>query len=353
MDQRHARGIYGHGIVATSLKCRQCGYELRGLNASGLCPECGLSIWASVQHATDPEGTRLPQLRNPKAVGGAMLWLVAASLCASILWVARPTASWLDRVFHNQIGSLSGWVPPQPRLLASLLVLSALGAVWRLSPPRNVNESGIVRRDLRLLFVGLVFSGLAMLELTFASTLQLRLPQSWSDGFELAIGLSLIFFLIIALVGLQGVLRLIGQRSRQYRTARDGRQNVHGLIAVLGFVGLGLVLEQIPRGVWPSEGFWSSLSMVMVAISYLMLVVGLGYLLMNMLWIRSALRKQPPTLDELLLPPKPSIPTDTRMPNLDTKADRLEIAARRVHDDAANSNVSSTQTRQTGTTDQM
>jgi ribosomal protein L37E len=31
------------------IKCRKCGYQLRGLNERGVCPECGMSIASSKQ----------------------------------------------------------------------------------------------------------------------------------------------------------------------------------------------------------------------------------------------------------------------------------------------------------------
>lgn len=324
VDQANDRVVFGHGVVAASLKCRQCGYELRGLNAAGLCPECGLSIWASVQHAADPEGARQPMIRNPKAVGGGLLWLMSLSFIASLLWVISDVFYLLDRLDPGG-ARFRQWTPPHPRVIASVLLLLAVGGVWRLSPPRRAAETGLVRRDIRLLAVGLIFAGLSMLELAYATSLQGRLADGWQPLFQPVITLSLMFFMLIALIGLHGVLRLIGKRSRQYRTARDSRQNVNGLMAVLGFIAIGTLLEQVPTH-WPGGNVWPNIGGVLVAISYVMLVVGLGYLTVNALWIRRALRRQPPTLDELLLPPLPpdSRIEHPRLPELDEQAERAE-----------------------------
>jgi len=303
VDHGSLPAYFGHAVVAGSLRCRQCGYELRGLRADSQCPECGLSIWASVQHATDPEGGRLPRLRNPKRVGNALFWLVVAWTAAAALWVIRPGLDWLEQLGSTATDRLADWAPPYPRLIAALLVLSTVWSVLRLAPPRGAMESGVVRRDIRYLLLGIVFCTLVMLELALAGPLHAQLPEAWGPGFEQALRLTGVVFALVAFVGLQGVLRVIGQRSREYRTAREGRQSVQGMLAVLVFLGLAGLLRFIPDGVWPGrEGFWPNLGAVLVAIAYLMLVIGMAYLLVNAWWIRRALRRRPPTLDELLLP---------------------------------------------------
>ena len=323
VDQKYPSSHFGHGVVAASLKCRQCGYELRGLRAGGLCPECGLSIWASVLHAGDPEGAKMPRLTNPRAVGSAMLWLVLAWALASLLWVADTAVQWLDRVdpLRNIFGR---WIPPKPKLIAALLVISTLWSVWKLTRPSTAHESGVVRRDFRLLLIGIVFGGLAMLELTFAAQLQARLTSPWDDIYQLAIELALVAFVLVGMAGLQGILRVIGQRSRQYRTAREGRQNVHAMMTVVAFIGVGRGLEQLSTHTWPGEGFWPNLGSVILAISYLMFVIGMAYLLVNAWWIRRTLRNLPTTLDELLVP---SLPDDTQFgktPEMGGSADPSE-----------------------------
>lgn len=280
-------------------------------------------------HAGDPEGNRMPRLRNPRAVGAAMLWMVCAWCLASMLWVAKPAMGWLDRVDPMGSGMFSRWVPPQSRLIAALLVFSTLWSVWKLSPPRDANEPGVVRRDFRLLLVGIIFGGLGMLELVFATMLQERLTTGWASIYQIAIELSMVVFILVGLTGLQGILRVIGQRSRQYRTASEGRQNVHAMMTVVVFIGVGRILEQMPVSIWPSEGFWPNLGSVILAISYLMFVIGMVYLLVNAWWIRRTLRHQPTTLDELLMP---SLPADTRFGEPDDEPEESDTAGKSKSD---------------------
>lgn len=348
MDQGTLPAYFGHAVVAASLRCRQCGYELRGLRAGSECPECGLSIWASVQHAADPEGSRLPRLRHPRRVGGALFWLVFAWTMAAILWVIRPALAWLDRIGPAATDRLVDWTPPMPRLFAALFVLSTLWSVWRLSPPHSANEPGVVRRDFRLLLVGMTFCGLIMLELALAWPMQDHLPPSWGPAFGQVMKLAGAGFAIVAFIGLQGVLRVIGQRSREYRTAREGRQSVQGMAAVLVFLALAGLLKFIPETFWPGrQGFWPNLSDVLVAIGYLMLVIGMAYLLVNAWWIRRALRKRPPTLDELLLPNLPADTTIETSGGTDEPEQADEAAETRPVDPGAPSSTTGPATRPT------
>src|SRR5438477_2160642 len=71
---------WSHATVITPIHCRQCGYYLRGLRADSRCPECGLEIWQSVLHTVDPAASRLPMLRNPRAVGDGIFVLTMCML---------------------------------------------------------------------------------------------------------------------------------------------------------------------------------------------------------------------------------------------------------------------------------
>lgn len=225
-----------------------------------------------------------------------------------MLWVSKMALSWLDSVDPLGGKTFSHWTPPFPRQIAGVLVLTSLWSVWRLWTPKRANETVVVRRDFRLLLVGIIFGGLAMLELAFMSFFQARFTPQWYAIYELAIRLALIVFIVVGMTGLQGILRVVGQRSREYRTAKEGRQNVHAMMAVLVFMGVGLTLSDGPRIFMSWDGFWPNVGTVILAISYLMFVIGMVYLFVNTLWIRKTLRKQPLSLDELLVP---SLPADT------------------------------------------
>ena len=60
---------------------------------------------------------------------------------------------------------------------------------------------------------------------------------------------------------------------------------------------------------WPESV--EAIGLAVSGVCLLMLVIGASYLLVNAWWIRAALRKPPPMMDQILLPPLPD--ADTRL----------------------------------------
>lgn len=65
------RRTAGHYEVSADIACIGCGYNLRGLRANGVCPECGQDILPSIDHHRHP-----PDLVDPLR-GWATLWIGA------------------------------------------------------------------------------------------------------------------------------------------------------------------------------------------------------------------------------------------------------------------------------------
>lgn len=100
--------------------------------------------------------------------------------------------------------------------------------------------------------------------------------------------------------GLRGVLTMIGEHSRSYRHARGGRQGLGAMIAALGGIALGTLLQAWAVALAPRGGNLATIGMVISWISSAMLYLGLIYLFMNACWIRKALIRPSRTLEELL-----------------------------------------------------
>ena len=282
--------------LARSLYCRQCGYNLRGLRLGGQCPECGLEVW---QSAVDPAASRLPRLHDPRGVGDAIVWLMTCLLLATLLMLARPVALRVDDILAlSGPEALSLLTPTWLMVIAGFVTLLGLWSVWKLAPARREDSLVAVRGGLRLLTIGLLAMG------TLAALAGLLIPAARSAtgperllmqavGHVLTVG-----GLVVTMLGLRRVLRVIGERSREYRTARAGRQRARDMIAAAIGLGvgellrlLGLALELVVLRTFGTVVMW---------ISTLMLVIGLFYLLANALWIGRSLRRPPPTLQELL-----------------------------------------------------
>jgi hypothetical protein len=116
---------------------------------------------------------------------------------------------------------------------------------------------------------------------------------------------------VVGLIGLRGVLGVIGRRSREYRKSRGGRQGVEALIAAVALGLIGAAVRQLAVTKF-IPGDWLFIGSVIFWASTFMLVIGLGYMVVNAWWIRMALRRPPPPMDQVLLP---ILPPDTRIPD--------------------------------------
>lgn len=292
--------------VRPGVHCQRCGYELRGLSADGRCPECGLDIWFTIQHLIDPTASRLPKLREPVGVGNAMFWLMLCALVAGAV-LAGHALGVLAHLRPRAYAQLGGFTLPHDLLfVASMAGIAAMWSVFRFMPPRGNDESDIaVRRDVRLLAAGL---------LAFAATalVQWVLERAWTGAglpasdFSILSGratarIALALSAVPGFIGIDGILRTIGRRSREYRRARGARQGSRPMIAACLGVAIGNLIRLVGLSV-PGGASLAALGAVLSWVSALMVLIGLLYLVVNAWWIRRALRRPPPPIDEVLAP---------------------------------------------------
>ncbi len=280
------------GVVMTPIHCRRCGYNLYRLPADGPCPECGLEAWESILHTVDPAASRLPQIRNPGVVGDALLGLMLVLAAVSIILVLRPLAEWIDAMDPSGLRSVARWAPAWLAIVAGVAALAALFWVRRLAPPVGAERSRGVWRDVRWLGVGLAVWA------TFVITVGLMQMAAVPGRAITAVWLAAALAAVIPLLGLRGILKTIGLRSREYRTASGGRQGIRAMVAATigAACGHGLLLLASPTGFETL----AALGTVVTSISALMVMIGLFYLVANAWWIRKALRCPPPSLEEVI-----------------------------------------------------
>ncbi len=281
-------------VVCSPLHCRGCGYNLYGLSAEGRCPECGLEVWETVLHTVDPAASRLPKLRNPQAVGNGLFWLILSLFVAAVILVARPVARRLDALDPTGLRDISAWTPPYLALAAGVVVLAGLRAVGSFAPPKGQELHGSIGRDIRLLVAGMIAWALLII---IQVGLEWKAVPAWGLGLA---RIAATFGAMVGLFGLDGILRAIGQRSREFRTARGGRQGVLAMIGALAGVVLGELMGMGSAMSSRAGDGLATMGMVVTWISTLMLLIGLAYLVVNGWWIRRALCRPPPALDEIL-----------------------------------------------------
>lgn len=294
---------WAHGVVLESLHCRKCGYDLRGLQADSRCPECGLEIWASIEHTVDPAASHLPSLRNPRAVGNSLVVLTACMIAGALLMLWPSVNAFLSSSGRGMPVA----VPAAFWVTAAVIGAIGLWSIRTLAPPRGAEPNGTIWDDIWRIVVG--FAG--GLGLGCAWSVFIDSPGLTGIRQRLALHLATVVFVTIGLIGLRGVLNVIGYRSREYRRSQGGRQNVDLIIAAVATGFAGALLHYLSRAGWlPRE--WSSVMRALVWASHLMVLIGLAYLVMNAWWIRSSLRKPPPALDQVLAP---KLPPDTWIPD--------------------------------------
>ncbi len=297
------------------MHCRNCGYDLRELDASSRCPECGLDIWSTIVHTVDPASSRLPSLRNPTAVGNSLVVLTLCMFLGVLLMVLPTLSDALADLRRNAAGNgATHWWARLPSLdwqYALLLVLAGMWGVRTLSPPRGNEPHGPVWDDIWRLavgYVGWIACATMLAKVSETQAVSQRHPR-------LVLSMAAGAFAVIGLYGLRGVFRVIGQRSREYRRMRGGRQSIELIIpAVLGAM-IGVLTIHLARFEW-FPGGWrygvQTTGRVLAGVSLFMTLIGMGYLVANACSIRAALRRPPPALDQVLMP---RMPNETWVPD--------------------------------------
>jgi hypothetical protein len=294
------------------MHCRNCGHDLRGLDASGRCSECGLDVWSTVIHTVDPAASRLPSVRNPLAVGNSLVVLTACMFAGALL-MCVPSIVMAVEDADLYDGGRSWWnrLPGLHWQSALVLIIAGGWAVWNLAPPRGSEPHGPVWDDIWRLAVGYV--GWIACAAMLAGVLGLQ--TSGSRSARIVLGLAAGAFALIGMFGLRGVFRLIGQRSREYRRMKAHRQSVDLMMLAVAGAMLGNLIDHASHATWlaaPWRLTVHTIGSALLAMSMFMLVVGLAYLVANAWWIRQALLRPPPALDEVLLP---RMPNDTWLPD--------------------------------------
>jgi hypothetical protein len=230
------------GTVAGDLACRRCGYNLRGLNHAGRCPECGTPVGLSC-HGD------LLRFADPA-------WLAKLARGASfVLWGV------LVALLAGGVGGLASYVT-RSRSLAALIAfvggLVGLYGAWLMTEPdpSNMGEDKYVNDRRVVRFALLVGLGSQVVNFMLSS---LPLPP-WIDVILAAIGLLVGLIWVIGEFAKLGYFRKLALRIPDPVLARRANRlrwalmiSLGTLVVAGGLMGFGTYVAA-PAGA-PSVGY--------------------------------------------------------------------------------------------------
>ena len=278
-------------LVAQTLLCSRCGYDLRGLIANSDCPECGEPIRLTIIETIDPASRRLPAIKNPTVVGNAVTGVVSfffISLCLSVLAAVGNAPQMLPVPQFVTSISTTGLVSGS--LVFGVAALLCLIPVLQMC---TKNELVGCKGGLSLTSLGLLLwsaqLGILVMYLVSIDVQNVAL-QMLFDSCLPVVTAGVVFS------GFKKLIPRLGLRSRAFRQAQGSRQRMNDLLVALVFVLLGRLLLLVAGGDSNTE----LIGLIIMVMSISLVVVGLLYFLRNTIWIRRALISPPPALQDLL-----------------------------------------------------
>ena len=279
--------------VSLHLPCARCGYELRELMADGDCPECGEPIRLTIIEVVDPASRRLEPIHNPRAVGNSILRIVLFFYIAVVLAVLAILSRASDvlpipALFHDLPSTELIWIS----------AACGLVAVVSLVPMMQLRKQSVLVGCKAGILI--IFFGLWMWVMSMILIATLLLKQQSHHGAVIMVLDTCLPVISGGLVfsGFRRLIPRLGQRSRAFRQAQSSRQRMSDLLAALAVIIVGRTLLVVST---PDSNI-SLLGLIVMVMSLSLIVIGLGYLLRNTIWIRNALITPPPAIPELLRP---------------------------------------------------
>jgi hypothetical protein len=277
--------------IALSLPCARCGYELRELAADGDCPECGEPIRLTIIEVIDPSSRRMKPVHNPKIVGNyltaVVLFFFLAVMSAVLAILSKsPNSLPVPDFVHTIPANSLVWV-------SSFLSIFAIVCLAPIMKMCKLSELVGCRKGIVLTFFGLCFWAISMSAISFVLLLGSTKSTTVTmllDTCVPAIAAGVVF------TGFKNLVPRLGQRSRAFRQAQGSRQRMNDLLAALTVVIVGRAM----LGASLPDSNLSLLGLIIMVMSISLIVIGLGYMVRNTIWIRNALITPPPALSRLL-----------------------------------------------------
>lgn len=174
------------GLIDRDQACAHCGYNLRGLQRGGVCPECGaaIPIWSGVKEVDDLTHAPLAYLRQLRLA----CFMLAISASVGMLMMLL---SWFSVIMLGIAGIAAGawwvavWIVTRPR---------AATDGTRVSVSEELRIARLVSRLTQAAWAPACFIAIAMIELA-------SVPGT-AGAIFVFVGLAWLVFVMVGLVGL-------------------------------------------------------------------------------------------------------------------------------------------------------
>jgi len=268
------------------LRCIACGYDLRGLSIRAGCPECGVSVRATLLGAVDPHAEELePLVSAPLVANGLVVWATGALIACLSVWGLR-----LDEVMRAtlDLGFGTHWI----RVIGfTALVASALGSLVLIRPHARMSRlvSGRAALGVAAYAPLVLIFWTVYIDLDMSSPSPLINPGDQRlDRSLLRIGLTVCVAILIA--GVRPSAVSLAARSVLVRTGRVDRQSMYALLAAF-LVGAGgdavHVFGTFIGGV--AGDLLTQIHVVFVAIGSVLVTLGLANMTIDTIRLRPIL----------------------------------------------------------------
>ncbi|MGY8752308.1 MAG: hypothetical protein ACKVIO_00270 [Phycisphaerales bacterium] len=277
--------------VALSLQCARCGYELRELAADCDCPECGEPIRLTIIEVIDPSSRRLKPIHNPTLTGNSIAGVVLFFFFAVILSVIAILSNSPDSLpIPDMVYAIPSSILVWGSAILSIIAIAFLVPIMKIC---QLNQLARCRKGVVLTFFGLWFWAFSMV----AIALMILSGSAKSTGVTMLLDTCIpVIAAGVVFTGFKHLIPRLGQRCRAFRQAQGSRQRMDDLLAALVVVIVGRTLLAVS----PLDSNLFLLGLIIMVMSISLIVIGLGYLLRDTIWIRNALVTPPPALESLL-----------------------------------------------------
>ncbi len=269
------------------LICIGCGYNLRGLSIRERCPECGMSIRATLLGIVDPHAEELEALNFPKLSGnGIVLWSIGALVACCSVWVLR-----IDEIIRAKLAFNAGignWVS----LIGVIaLICSGIGALTLIRPHRRVGRLMAIRAAIGVsAYIPVVMMYWAVYR-GFDQSATMPLIQPGAQDLERSIlRLGMFVGVVVIVLGIRPNALMLAMRSVIIRTGRVDRQSMYALLSSFGVAAAGDTLNVLGIMSGGVVGdLLSQLHVVLVALGSVLITLGITNVVIDTIRLRPVL----------------------------------------------------------------